>query len=51
MDNSKESPQSLWRYVRRYLTVYLPRIRGLSPKTVEVYTPVRPILGLVDTLA
>jgi len=37
MDNNRESAQGLWRYVRRYLTVYLPRIRGLSPKTVESY--------------
>jgi integrase/recombinase XerD len=37
MNNSRESAQGLWRYVRRYLTVYLPRIRALSPKTVESY--------------
>jgi integrase/recombinase XerD len=37
MDRSRESTQGLWKYVRRYLTVYLPRIRGLSPKTIESY--------------
>jgi len=37
MNGSKESVQSLWKHVRRYLTVYLPRIRGLSPRTVESY--------------
>ena len=37
MDNSRESAQGLWKYVRQYLTVYLPRIRGLSPRTVESY--------------
>ena len=37
MDRNKRSGQELWKYVRSYLTVYLPRIRGLSPKTVESY--------------
>ena len=37
MNSSKESVQGLWKHVRRYLTVYLPRIRGLSPRTVESY--------------
>ena len=29
--------QLLWKYVRSYLTIYLPRIRGLSPNTVSSY--------------
>ncbi len=37
MDGSSESAQALWKYVRRYLTVYLPKIRGLSSRTVESY--------------
>jgi len=37
MSRNKGSGQELWKYVRSYLTVYLPRIRALSPKTVESY--------------
>lgn len=37
MDKSRGSGQELWKYIRNYLTVYLPRIRGLSPRTVESY--------------
>ena len=37
MDKNSRSAQELWKYVRSYLTVYLPRIRGLSPRTVESY--------------
>jgi integrase/recombinase XerD len=37
MDKHSRSSQELWKYVRSYLTVYLPRIRGLSPRTVESY--------------
>jgi integrase/recombinase XerD len=29
--------QLLWKYIRSYLTVYLPRIRALSPNTVDSY--------------
>jgi integrase/recombinase XerD len=29
--------QELWRYIRAYLTIYLPRIRDLSPRTVDSY--------------
>jgi site-specific recombinase XerD len=36
MENGR-STQDLWKYVRGYLTVYLPRIRGLSPRTIESY--------------
>lgn len=31
------SGQELWRHVRKYLTIYLPRIRVLSPKTIDSY--------------
>lgn len=37
MDKSKQSSQALWKYVRQYLTVYLPRLRGRSPRTVGSY--------------
>ncbi|MEW6365210.1 MAG: site-specific integrase [Acidobacteriota bacterium] len=37
MGSSSGSSQELWKYVRRYLTMYLPKIRGLSPRTVESY--------------
>ena len=38
MSRSSNTPQQeLWRYVRAYLTIYLPRIRDLSPKTVDSY--------------
>lgn len=37
MKGNSGSGQQLWRYVRSYLTVYLPRIRGLSPRTVDSY--------------
>jgi len=37
MDGSNETAQALWKYLRRYLTVYLPKLRGLSPRTVESY--------------
>lgn len=37
MSSNSESGQELWKYVRSYLTVYLPRIRGLSPKTLDSY--------------
>jgi len=29
--------QLLWKYIRSYLTVHLPRIRGLSPNTISSY--------------
>lgn len=35
--SSPKGEQLLWRYLRSYLTVYLPRIRGLSPNTVNSY--------------
>jgi len=37
MNSSNESSQVLWKYIRQYLTVYLPRLRGRSPRTVESY--------------
>lgn len=37
MSRNSGSGHELWKYVRSYLTVYLPRIRGLSPKTLESY--------------
>ena len=37
MSRNKGSGQELWKYVRSYLTVYLLRIRGLSPRTVDSY--------------
>lgn len=37
MSSNRGSGQELWKYVRSYLTVYLPRIRGLSPKTLDSY--------------
>lgn len=33
----KTSVWELWRYLRSYLTVYLPRIRDLSPRTIDSY--------------
>jgi site-specific recombinase XerD len=38
MEKNGRSAQDLWKYVRGYLTVYLPRIRGLSPRTIESYS-------------
>jgi len=38
MSRSEDMPkQELWRHVRKYLTIYLPRIRDLSPRTVDSY--------------
>lgn len=37
MANSGVSCRPFWYYVRSYLTVYLPRIRYLSPRTVDTY--------------
>jgi len=38
MTGSRKTPvRELWRYVRSYLTVYLPRIRDLSPRTIDSY--------------
>ncbi len=35
--SSRTSERELWRCVRSYLTVYLPRIRDLSPRTIDSY--------------
>jgi integrase/recombinase XerD len=37
MSRSRTVGQPFWRYVRGYLTVYLPRIRCLSANTVDAY--------------
>jgi len=37
MDRSNQSSQALWKQVRQYLTVYLPKVRGMSPRTIESY--------------
>jgi site-specific recombinase XerD len=37
MTRSKKQGDHFWQHVRNYLTVYLPRIRGLSPRTVDSY--------------
>ena len=37
MGKNGSPAQDLWKYIRSYLTVYLPRIRGLSPRTIESY--------------
>ena len=37
MTNNGESCRPFWHYVRSYLTVYLPKIRCLSPRTVDTY--------------
>lgn len=34
---SRKSGQQFWKYVRGYLTIYLPKIRGLSPRTIDSY--------------
>ncbi|MCF6334170.1 MAG: site-specific integrase [Spirochaetales bacterium] len=31
------SEKEFWKYIRNYLTVYLPKIRCLSPKTIDSY--------------
>jgi integrase/recombinase XerD len=35
--NNRKPERQFWQYVRSYLTIYLPRIRCLSPKTSESY--------------
>jgi len=37
MTRNRSSGQEFWKYVRNYLTVYLPRIRCLSPRTIDSY--------------
>jgi site-specific recombinase XerD len=37
MTRSKKPGDQFWQHVRNYLTVYLPRIRGLSPRTDDSY--------------
>ena len=37
MTRNRSSGQEFWKYVRNYLTVYLPKIRCLSPKTIDSY--------------
>ncbi len=37
MTRNRKPGQQFWQYVRNYLTVHLPRIRCLSPRTVDTY--------------
>ena len=37
MNRNSISTTPFWRYVRDYLTVYLPKVRGLSPRTADSY--------------
>ena len=37
MTNNQMSGKPFWYYVRHYLTVYLPKIRYLSPQTIDTY--------------
>jgi integrase/recombinase XerD len=37
MTRNRKPGDQFWQHVRNYLTVYLPRIRGLSPRTVDSY--------------
>lgn len=37
MTRNRNSGQDFWKYIRSYLTVYLPKIRCLSPQTIDSY--------------
>ena len=37
MMRNRTSGEELWRHIRSYLTVYLPKIRDLSPRTIDSY--------------
>jgi len=37
MARNKKQGDQFWQHVRNYLTIYLPRIRDLSPRTVDSY--------------
>lgn len=37
MTINKTSQKEFWKHIRNYLTVYLPKIRCLSPRTIESY--------------
>jgi len=37
MAGNNTSEKEFWKYIRNYLTVYLPKIRCLSPKTIDSY--------------
>jgi site-specific recombinase XerD len=37
MSRNRKPGDQFWQHVRNYLTIYLPRIRGLSPRTVDSY--------------
>lgn len=38
MRTNRKNGKEFWQYVRDYLTVYLPKIRSLSTKTIDSYT-------------
>jgi integrase/recombinase XerD len=37
MKMNRKPGGEFWQHVRKYLTVHLTKIRGLSPRTVDVY--------------
>lgn len=37
MTENNTSGKEFWKYIRTYLTVYLPKIRCLSPRTIDSY--------------
>jgi len=37
MTGNNTSKKEFWKYIRTYLTVYLPKIRCLSPRTIDSY--------------
>ena len=37
MTKNRNSGQDFWKYIRNYLTFYLPKIRCISPRTIDSY--------------
>ena len=37
MTRNRNFEQDFWKYIRNYLTIYLPKIRCLSPRTIDSY--------------